>query len=131
MARSATFLVSSLVDDPTSPLFYALVPLTHVTFYAVQVINLSYLQRMFPPNLRGVMNGLIGVITQLSSLMYYFICQYLANNCNDTAPLVGMCVSDLIGVVMVVVFARYFDYGKQVYKVQVPKNVVKDEENKP
>lgn len=43
LARSAAFLGAYFIKDSSSSLIYTILPLTQVSYYAVLLINLSYL----------------------------------------------------------------------------------------
>lgn len=74
---------------------------------------------MFPSDLRGMLNSIVGVMSNIGALFYYFICQLFRDNQDNSAPFLAICILDIILVLFVMISIKYFDYGKETYQVQI------------
>ena len=81
------------VEDPNCFIYYFACPLYHV-FYQIVIINIqAYLEKMYPPNVRGLLQSLVGVIGAISCLIYVSIFEAVYIKYNPQYPflIVGYC----------------------------------------
>lgn len=64
------FLVYRIKDPSNSIMFYIAVPLMHVCFYAVVISIQGYMQKMYPPEIRGMCNSVVSIFGTIGSFIY-------------------------------------------------------------
>ena len=61
LVRSLLFFMAFRINDPTKLPFYFIMPLVHVSYFGVLVTFDAYLTKMYPADLRGMMNSCQGI----------------------------------------------------------------------
>ena len=108
LLRALTFYLSYIIEDPRSVMFGIVVPTTHVAYFMVMIILNSYMQKMFPKEIRGMMNSFTGVMANLGSLFYLGISQMMFDYFGSAGPLLGVCIFDVILAFVVIIFVFLF-----------------------
>jgi len=57
LVRALLFFLAFQITDPTKLPFYFIMPLLHVSYFAVLMTFDAYLTKMYPADLRGMMNS--------------------------------------------------------------------------
>ena len=73
--RALVFYSVWTVQDPTSWIFYVLVPLLHLSFYIVVIVSTSYMQKMFPKDIRGMCMSVEGIFSIIGIAIYLIFSQ--------------------------------------------------------
>lgn len=70
LVRALVFYSVYCISDPTNWLFFITVPLTHVCYYIVVIVQTSYMQKMYPKEIRGMCMSVQGIFSTLGSFLY-------------------------------------------------------------
>ena len=106
LIRGSIFLLTFYIEDPFSYQFYTVMPLLYVSHYSTVIINLSYLNKMYPKDVRGMMNSVQGLFSKIGQLGFIQMCLWLYE-INFKLPFFGVACVDF-GVAVVLVFAMVF-----------------------
>ena len=63
--RGCLFLLTYLIEDPHSVQYYITVPMLYVSHYSTVIILMSYLNKMYPKEVRGMMNSVQGLFSKI------------------------------------------------------------------
>jgi hypothetical protein len=105
------------IDDPSKLPFYFIVPMLHVTYYGVVMTFEAYLTKMYPSDLRGMMNSCQGIFSTLGGVVYLSICGAL-NEHNPKSPFMGVAAIDVFTAIAVVVLSSIGLFGEPEAKEQ-------------
>lgn len=65
LIRGSVFCIAYFVEDPNGWMFHIVTPLLYVCQYSVVIILMSYLNKMYPKDIRGMMTSVQGLISKL------------------------------------------------------------------
>ena len=105
------------IDDPSKLPFYFIVPMLHVSYYGVVMTFEAYLTKMYPSDLRGMMNSCQGIFSTLGGVVYLSICGAL-NEHNPKSPFMGVAAIDVFTAIAVVVLSSIGLFGEPEAKEQ-------------
>lgn len=77
LCRAAVFFAIYSIKNPDTWFFYLIIPVVHVTFFASILLPVSYIAKMFPKDIRGMMNSMVGVFGALTQFIYLTYCDWL------------------------------------------------------
>ena len=100
----------SLINDPSHFTYYLVMPMLHVSFYAVVMTFEAYLTKMYPKEIRGMMSSCQGVFVVFGSLFYLLLCNLL-NSYDPKYPFIGVAVFDIIITIVIVILASVGLFG--------------------
>ena len=109
MFRAVVFFLIYKIKDPTSFVFYLIVPFAHVSYYSVVIGQQAYLLRLYPKEIRGMCQAVATVFVNAGtyfSLLYY---QALYRE-GFRLPFIGVTMLDIfvaISVVLLVAVGRF------------------------
>lgn len=104
--RGVLFLLTYLITDPNSYEYYFVVPMLYVSHYSTVIILLSYLNKMYPKEVRGMLNSVQGLFSKIGQLCFIQICLRLYE-ANYRLPFLGVACIDA-GVSIVLTFSIIF-----------------------
>ena len=102
--------MASLIDDPSHWTYYLVMPMLHVSFYAVVMTFEAYLTKMYPKEIRGMMSSCQGVFVVFGTLFYLLLLNYL-NKYNTRYPFIGVAVFDVLVTIAIVILASFGLFG--------------------
>lgn len=111
LIRAAVFYLSYSIENPRSVMFAIVVPMTHVAYFMVMIILNSYMQKMYPKEIRGMLNSFTGVMASLGSLFYMGISKMMAYSFGSAGPLLGVCLVDIVLAIVVMICVFVFKFG--------------------
>lgn len=104
LLRAALYLMTFLYADPTSYTFYIFVPMLHISD-GLYILIQSYLQKMFPDEIRGVLTSFKGIFSPLGILFFSSMANYSFQNFGPNYIYVLVSISDTIIFVLCIIFA--------------------------
>lgn len=111
LIRALVFYLSYSIDNPRSLEFSIVVPMTHVAYFMVMIILNSYMQKMYPKEIRGVLNSFTGVMSYLGSLFFVVISKMMTFSFGSAGPLLGVCFVDIVLAIVVIICVFVFKFG--------------------
>lgn len=118
MGRALICFLTYRIKDPTSGaafLFY--VPLMHVSFYATIISLTSYMQKLYPKEIRGMCNSVSAVFGTIGSYFYIAYSQSLYKQ-HPKLVFLGVTVSDFIVIIACSAFA-FMGYLKEPKDIHI------------
>ena len=110
LIRGGVFFSAYFVNNPNGWMFHVVTPLMYVCQYSVVIILMSYLNKMYPKDIRGMMTSVQGLISKLGQLIYIQISLYLYHR-GFNLPFLGVAVLDLITSLAIIFGVCFFDFG--------------------
>jgi len=104
VVRAFVYYLVWNIKDPTDWSFYLIMPLIHVTYYVVVMTNQAYIQKMYPPEIRGMCNSIAGIFSTLGSFIYLTFSQALYKE-GKSLPFLGVTTLDFILAVVCVILS--------------------------
>ena len=83
----------------------------HVSYYGVVMTFEAYLTKMYPSDLRGMMNSCQGIFSSLGGVTYLTICGAL-NEHDPKYPFMGVAAIDVITAIAVVLMSSVGLFGE-------------------
>jgi hypothetical protein len=111
MIRGLLFLAAYTIKDPTKWLFYIVLPLMHVGYYAVVMTFEAYLTKMYPSEVRGMMNSCQGIFSTIGTVFYLNLCNSL-NKENSKYPFLGVAGVDAVMVIILILLSSVGLFGQ-------------------
>lgn len=103
--RALCYFSFYFITDPKGYLFYCLSPLAHVGFYVVHTTVQSYVQSMYPAEIRGLLSSVVGIVHTLGQVFYVNICQWALQRYGPVYPFIACSILDVSVVVLSVALA--------------------------
>lgn len=76
--RAIVFYGITLIEDPgKGPAYYLVVPFIHISYYSVIIIQYSYIQKMYPKDIRGMCSSVAGISGTIGTFLYLQWTQWL------------------------------------------------------
>ena len=104
--RAFVFFCVYKIKDPTAWSFYILLPMLHVCYYSVLIIQQAYMVKMYPRQIRGMCCALQGIFGSIGSVFYQKYAQLLFKG-SKKLPFIGASILDLLTFIIVVALIRH------------------------
>ena len=108
--RSMVLFALYTIKDPDTWFFYLVIPILHVTYFASILVCVSYIAKMFPKDIRGMLNSVIGVAGAISGWLYLIYCDYLFKK-SARLPFLGISLSDIAITLLVIILVSSGQFG--------------------
>lgn len=105
------FFSAYFVEDPNHLMYHVVTPLMYVCQYSVVIILMSYLNKMYPKDIRGMMTSVQGLISKLGQFFYIQISLYLYKR-GFNLPFLGVAVLDLFITLVIIIGVCFYDFGE-------------------
>jgi hypothetical protein len=112
LIRAILFFIVFLIKDPNSVLFYIFTPLIHFGYFAVFIIVQAYLYRLYPKQIRALLNSISGIISTLGLLLINEICGW-AYKFGPSKPLLVVTILDISLTMIVILLFSFTRFGSQ------------------
>jgi hypothetical protein len=113
LIRGVAFLLAYTIQDPYDKLFYTITPLLYVCQYSVVTILMSYLNKMYPRDIRGMMTSVQGLISKVGQLIFLQISLYLYHK-NFALPFLGAAGMDFFITIVLIISICFFSFGEVI-----------------
>lgn len=120
LTRALICFMTYRIRDPNNWSFFICVPLLHVTFYATTISLSSYMQKLYPRQIRGMCNSISSVFSSVGSFIFIPYSQSLYKQ-GPRLVFLGVTFSDfmLLIIVVVLVFLDFFKEPKSAPHHQI------------
>lgn len=110
LLRAASWFSLYTIKDPNSWFFFLMVPLVHVMYFATKITAESYITKMYPKDIRGMMNSFYGIFFSLTSFFYLVFCKWLFDK-KPKLPFMGCAVVDIFIALVVIILVSMGRFG--------------------
>ena len=104
LMRAAAWFALYTIKDPDTKFFFLIIPSVHVMFFATKILAESYTAKMFPKDIRGMLNSVYGMLFTIASFVYLTYIDWLFKK-SARLPFLGVAITDVLIALLVIILS--------------------------